>query len=118
MDIDTYTPLNPHSTPLSYPLLLPLTPVESTYSLPTWRTWFTTHWTYSILISVIYVVLIFTIQILMKNRRPFELRKFLTVWNFALALFSLGGTLRTWPEMGFILWGEGGGGWWGSCCSR
>lgn len=39
----------------------------------------------------------------MKGRPPFALRNTLTFWNFLLAVFSFLGTIRTWPEMMFIL---------------
>lgn len=45
------------------------------------------------------MVVIFFGQSYMSTRQPFTLRKFLTVWNLGLAIFSIIGTLRTLPEM-------------------
>jgi elongation of very long chain fatty acids protein 6 len=47
------------------------------------------------LISIAYIVVIFSIKELMKNRKPFELRLPLQLWNAWLALFSIGGSLVT-----------------------
>lgn len=95
-----YRPLPYPIPPLPYPTWPPLSTLESSYSLPHWRHWFSENWTISIIISVIYVILIFAIQLIMRKRERFELRGVLAVWNFALAGFSLAGTLRVWPEMG------------------
>jgi len=39
----------------------------------------------------------------MKDRPRFELRKTLVVWNICLAIFSIGGAIRTTPEMYHLL---------------
>ncbi|CAD5210492.1 unnamed protein product [Bursaphelenchus okinawaensis] len=46
-------------------------------------------------ISMAYVVVIFSIKAWMTNRKPFELRLPLQLWNLWLALFSIGGSLVT-----------------------
>jgi len=48
--------------------------------------------------SGIYLLLIFGGQLIMANRQPFQLRGPLTVWNIMLALFSITGAARTFPE--------------------
>ncbi|CAL8091568.1 unnamed protein product [Orchesella dallaii] len=73
------------------------------FSLDYWRVWLGVNWTWSVYISGIYLSAIFGIQLLMKNRPPFSLRNVLTGWNFFLAVFSLLGAMRTFPEMVFIL---------------
>lgn len=73
------------------------------FSLDYWRVWLGVNWTWSVWISVIYLSIIFGIQFWMKNRPAFQLRNVLTGWNFLLAVFSFLGTIRTWPEMVYIL---------------
>lgn len=57
------------------------------------------RWTDSFLYSIIYVVVVFGGQFLMKHRPRYELRPFLALWSGILALFSIAGAIRTWPEM-------------------
>ena len=47
---------------------------------------------------VIYLVVIFGIQYWMCNREPFKLRRLLLAWNLMLAVFSIFGALRSYPE--------------------
>lgn len=48
--------------------------------------------------SLVYVILIFSIKRIMKNRQPFELTLPLNIWNFILAVFSIAGTIKMSPE--------------------
>jgi len=64
----------------------------------TWSVWFKANWTLSILVSLCYIITIFSIKYYMQNRPRFELRSFLIVWNIFLAVFSIAGTIRVWPE--------------------
>lgn len=48
-----------------------------------------------ILISIFYVIIIFTIQYLMKNKKPYNLKFPLRVWNLFLAIFSVFGSFFT-----------------------
>jgi len=66
------------------------------------------NWTLSVLITVLYLAFIFAGQSWMKNRVAFQLRKLLVFWNILLAVFSILGTLRTGPELLFILRQEHG----------
>jgi len=45
-----------------------------------------------------YLVFIFSVQSFMKDRPPFTLRTPLTAWSLSLAVFSIIGACRTWPE--------------------
>jgi len=45
-----------------------------------------------------YLIFIFGVQSYMKDREPFALRTPLTLWSMSLALFSIIGALRVWPE--------------------
>jgi len=48
--------------------------------------------------SGIYLLLIFGGQLIMTNRQPFQLRGPLVAWNIMLAVFSITGAARTFPE--------------------
>lgn len=46
-----------------------------------------------------YVLIVFGLKQWMKDRKAFELRRQLQLWNILLAIFSILGTIRVWPEM-------------------
>ncbi|NWW37771.1 ELOV6 protein, partial [Panurus biarmicus] len=71
------------------------------------RKWMQENWQKSFIISVIYVILIFGIQHLMKERRPFNLRAPLVLWSFSLTLFSFFAACRIWKHMVFLLLTKG-----------
>lgn len=56
----------------------------------------------SIVISVVYIAVIFSLQAFMRNRKPFGLKRELAIWNGALGLFSIMGLTRVLPD----LWGQ------------
>lgn len=58
------------------------------------REWMQEHWHEAFYWVAIYMLLVFGGQAFMSNRQPFKLRKVLTLWNSALALFSILGTFR------------------------
>jgi hypothetical protein len=60
--------------------------------------WAHKHWDYPLYAAVIYVALIFGIQAYMKNRKAFELKRELFLWNTALGIFSIIGFVRMAPE--------------------
>jgi len=65
--------------------------------------WMKKNWQKSIIYSGIYLVVIFGGQHLMKDRPRLELRPLLTVWNTILAIFSIMGALRSWPEFLYLI---------------
>lgn len=71
------------------------------------RVWMTKNWTYGFYYVGIYMVLIFGGQYYMQSRPRFQLRGVLSVWNTALALFSLCGATRTAPELFHVLRNHG-----------
>ncbi|CAG7825356.1 unnamed protein product [Allacma fusca] len=73
------------------------------FELTRWRRWMGRNWNLSLVASALYVILIFTGQRLMKNRKPFQIRPLLTFWNIFLAAFSIAGCMRTAPELFFVL---------------
>ncbi|CAG0890122.1 unnamed protein product [Cyprideis torosa] len=52
------------------------------------------YWALCFVISGIYLYLVFKGQEWMKHRKPFNLNRALIAWNWALAIFSLGATIR------------------------
>jgi hypothetical protein len=57
--------------------------------------------------AILYLVGLVAGQAYMKDRKPFNLRITLSMWNLFLAVFSLAGTLRTMPHL-FLMLREGG----------
>jgi len=53
---------------------------------------------YPIYISAAYILIIFSLQTLMRNRKPFHLKRELALWNGALGVFSILGFVRLFPE--------------------
>ncbi|XP_074104668.1 very long chain fatty acid elongase 6 [Cotesia typhae] len=67
------------------------------------RDWMTDHWKNSVYFGAIYLVAIFAGRQWMANRPKYDLRGLLTVWNIALAIFSIMGVVRTVPEFYHVL---------------
>ena len=67
------------------------------------RQWMSENWYVSIYYIGAYMVFIVLGQHYMQSRPGFELRNTLALWNFFLAVFSIIGTMRTVPEMLFVL---------------
>jgi hypothetical protein len=53
----------------------------------------------AIIASVTYVILVFGGARLMKNRKPFDLKAPLAIWNLILSVFSIIGTIRLIPHL-------------------
>lgn len=71
------------------------------------RQWMYDHWHLAIYISLLYVIMVTFGPRLMANRAAFCLRTPMTMWNAALAIFSLVGTVRCLPEFLHIIFTEG-----------
>jgi elongation of very long chain fatty acids protein 6 len=69
--------------------------------------WMNKWWWLSIVYSIIYVILIYYGRFLMESRERFEIRTPLILWNSGLAIFSMLGMVRCFPEMIFSLNKEG-----------
>lgn len=67
------------------------------------RNWMVKNWTWVFYYCGAYMLIIFGGQIYMKNRPRFELRGLLSIWNTALAMFSIMGACRTAPELVHVL---------------
>ncbi|KAI3410930.1 hypothetical protein GPALN_003012 [Globodera pallida] len=59
---------------------------------------FQNYWHYTITIGVLYYIIIKSVEWAMRDRKPFDLRNYLSVWNTALAVFSICGTVRIGEE--------------------
>uniref|UniRef100_A0A0N5A3N7 Elongation of very long chain fatty acids protein n=1 Tax=Parastrongyloides trichosuri TaxID=131310 RepID=A0A0N5A3N7_PARTI len=62
------------------------------------RDWVVKHFPLTIQLSMIYVVVIFSIKYIMKNREPFHLTLPLNIWNCFLSVFSITGTIMLTSE--------------------
>jgi elongation of very long chain fatty acids protein 6 len=65
-----------------------------------WRgahVWMTAHYEVPLVLSAGYFVVIFAVQHIMKERKPFDLAAPLFWWNFLLAAFSILGAISTIP---------------------
>lgn len=71
------------------------------------RRWLRSHWQWTLVVAVGYLAAVFYGQKLMRDRKPFNLKRPLFIWNFVLAIFSTLGTIRTVPELLTVL-REGG----------
>jgi len=65
--------------------------------------WMKENWQLSIFCSLLYILVVFSGKAYMQNRPKYELRPFLIVWNLLLAVFSICGTIRVWPEFVYTL---------------
>lgn len=72
---------------------------ETKFHHDTKREWMTKNWKSSFYYIAAYMIIIYCGRLYMKERRRFEIRKPLIIWNTALAIFSLCGMLRTIPEL-------------------
>ncbi|CAG7815872.1 unnamed protein product [Allacma fusca] len=86
------------------------------FNFPKSVKWMEQHWHYSFIFSLMYILIIHAGQMMMKNRRPFKLKSLLFLWNVSLAIFSIAGFLRTFPEIAKLLTEDSG--FHKSVCSR
>lgn len=75
-------------------LLEPLDRIELRFDEIKVREWMVAHWHWSIYFSLLYVMCVYLGGRYMADKRPFDLRKPVTLWSFSLSLFSLIGFLR------------------------
>lgn len=65
--------------------------------------WFRNHWHFSVYLSLVYLVVIFSLKRWMESRPPYGLRKLLFAWSLLLSVFSILGAIRMWTEMMYVL---------------
>lgn len=73
----------------------------------TLKEWFADNWPLSIIYSVVYVLLVHTGQRMMLKREKIHLHRSLVAWNIVLAVFSILGTLRFWPDFVLYVYDKG-----------
>lgn len=76
---------------------------EETFDRDYTRQWMRSNWIISLLVGILYVAGAFSLKAFMKTRTPMKLRRFLIVWNWTLAVFSVMGFARTFPEFFHVL---------------
>ncbi|XP_065205769.1 very long chain fatty acid elongase 6-like [Planococcus citri] len=72
---------------------------ESNFSPQNAKQWVQENCSNGFIICGIYLSVIFTLKLYMRNKPRFELRRALTLWNIGLGIFSTLGALRTVPEL-------------------
>jgi hypothetical protein len=71
------------------------------------KVWMNANWQLSVIYAAIYIVAIFGGQAYMRAREKYDLRRCLIGWNLVLALFSIVGSVRLWPEFIMALRNQG-----------
>ncbi|CAL8111130.1 unnamed protein product [Orchesella dallaii] len=95
------------SHPFRHPEYMSLFTWED-FNYDSWQAWMGKNWSVSVYLTVIYVGLIFAGRQWMKNREPYRLRGPLILWNLGLAIFSIVGFVRTFPELVYLMREENG----------
>lgn len=80
---------------------------ESKAYVDSWARWLQIYWTSSVAISILYILLVFGGKAFMQNRPKCDLRLPLILWNLSLAVFSIAGTIRMWPDFIYSLKSHG-----------
>ena len=62
------------------------------------------NWWLPVTLTVLYIVAAFGVQRIMKDRKPFDMRTALTLWNMFLSTFSFIGAARTVPHLLYNLY--------------
>eukprot|EP01129_Flabellula_baltica_P006040 TRINITY_DN222_c0_g1_i1.p1 TRINITY_DN222_c0_g1~~TRINITY_DN222_c0_g1_i1.p1 ORF type:complete len:268 (+),score=38.76 TRINITY_DN222_c0_g1_i1:187-990(+) len=78
------------------------TPLKPEHMATPWREvsdWMVVHHQIPLVMTVLYVVFVFGIKFLMRNRERFQLNFLLFLWNLILAVFSITGAFYTVPAL-------------------
>ena len=81
---------------------------EANFDRRTNHVWLKNNWTLSFYLVAAYLLTLSGLVRWMRERKRFELKAPLVLWNLGLALFSLAATVRTMPEFVRILSHEEG----------
>lgn len=74
-----------------------LGPLQASFSVDKCITWLDNNWYLTVIVSVAYVFAIFVGRKWMENKKPYDLKRPLFLWNFGLAVFSVLGTMSILP---------------------
>lgn len=72
---------------------------EKEYDRPAFDQWMQKNWTSAYVYSALYIMVIFGGRYYMHHRPKYDLRPALALWSGVLAIFSIFGTVRMWPEL-------------------
>jgi hypothetical protein len=72
---------------------------ENRFSPCSFQPWMEQHFDVAWAAVIIYMVAVFGVQHLLKDRKPFDLKMKLAGWNLFLSLFSFCGVIRTVPQL-------------------
>lgn len=73
--------------------------IKAPFDVYYYREWFANNWYLSIYMSVIYIICISYGQKWIKNRKPYNLKNLIAIWNLSLSCFSLFGSIKMIPEL-------------------
>lgn len=73
--------------------------VQSKFDIDVSQEWLRSHWYYSVIASLIYLILLWRGRNWMSSRSAFDLRRSLFMWNVGLAVFSIFGMLSMLPNL-------------------
>lgn len=79
----------------------------SEYNYESSKQWLVDHESFLIKCVVAYVITIFSVKILMYNRKAFDLQNSLILWNSILAVFSIAGFVRLTPTFLKVIYDHG-----------
>uniref|UniRef100_A0A0N5BTS6 Elongation of very long chain fatty acids protein n=1 Tax=Strongyloides papillosus TaxID=174720 RepID=A0A0N5BTS6_STREA len=82
-------------------------PIESYFDPHHAAAFVTKYWALTIPIGILYVITVFTLQSLMKDKKPYNLSWIEPLWNGLLAIFSFIGLIRISEDMFYTLKDEG-----------
>ncbi|CAG0881521.1 unnamed protein product [Cyprideis torosa] len=82
-------------------------PFEKHYDPTPPAEWMRDYWSLSILFVFIYLVVVFGVQHLMRDRKPFRLQRLLELWNACLSIFSIVGIVKVVPYVYFVVKNHG-----------
>ncbi len=76
---------------------------SETWELKRTQEWMKEWMPVSWMVTVAYLLIVFGCSKLMQKRKAFKLDTPLAIWNLALAIFSLCGTIRVLPELNWAV---------------
>ncbi len=81
----------------------PIFAIEEDFPEIAYYRWINGNWSVSVWLASVYVVLVYIGKRYMNEKPAFDLRFTLAFWSLSLACFSILGTMRTLPELLYVL---------------